>query len=277
MNPEVSVLANSLPRGGPFLLTSALQLLGYQKFLGAEQYHSPAAFNYLEAKKALQGRQTSAAENMIGISPFSPCYLEKSLLQNSLNYLSQNEYIMAHIAYNPALSEAVMNANCRHIVILRDPRSLLLSLLFDTHVMPRFLIEPFTLLSVEQQLDFMLSGGKIPQTEMTLIGFVAMYQSMLQWLHTPHCLVVRFEDLAGSQGGGSQEQQYITLKNMAAFLNMSFDTSIEEKMDQIKDPSIPTFRLDQQKQWENTISPNIIERVLSVCETLVIEAGYCPL
>ncbi|MCB0062125.1 MAG: hypothetical protein KDE19_08425 [Caldilineaceae bacterium] len=42
------VLANSLPCGGPFLLASALDLLGFHKFMGDAS--TPRSLNYRDAK-----------------------------------------------------------------------------------------------------------------------------------------------------------------------------------------------------------------------------------
>lgn len=275
MNPTISVLANSLPRGGPFLLGSALQLIGYQQYTKAEGHAleddtSPAALNYLEAKKALNGRKTQAGEGMIGISPFSPCYLEQSLVQDCLRHLANDEYIPAHIPWSPALLAALEGSSCRHIMIIRDPRSLLLSLLFDTHPMPRFLIEPFAAMSPEAQLEFMLSGGKVPQSEMILKPFADVFHSMQAWQASSNCLTVHFEDLAGPQAGGSRQQQNDALAKIAAFLNLPTRSFSDQQLEAIKDPSIATFQLDQMDRWNKVVSSRIIERVAGMHNTLTL-------
>lgn len=276
MRPEFSVLANSMPRGGPFLLTSALQLLGYRKYAGADRHGTPAAFNYQEAIKALQGRPGQPGEGMVGISPFAPCYVGQARMHEWLSVLAGDEYIMAHLPLSAALPVALQGLNCRHLVIIRDPRSLLLSLLFDTHPMPRFLIEPFAGLPHEQQLNFMLSGGTVPGSEMTLSGFAEVYRSMSAWLDRPDCLVVRFENLIGLNGGGSLERQQTELEKMAAFLELDIDTPIYERLDTIDDTSLTLCRNGYRDNWETVVSNEIIERIAAVCEPLTVEAGYTP-
>lgn len=269
-----SVLANSLPRGGPFLLSSALAVLGYHKYAGATVNKTPAAFNYLEAKKALQGRVAHPGENMIAISPFAPCYVEQDLMHDWLGMLSDEEFMMAHIPYAPALSDAMENLNCRHIAIIRDPRSLLLSLLFDTHPMPRFLIEPFATMSPTEQLEFMLSGGEIPEADMTLQPFAQVYRSMLAWQNSDNCLLVRFEDLVGSPGGGSEERQRQTVEQMAVFLGLPFDGVKDGELAVITDPSVSVFRMDQMSHWTDEVGADVMERVQTACEDLVAEGNY---
>lgn len=277
MKAQYSILANSLPRGGPFLLTSALRLLGYHKYNRAEQCQTPPAFNYLEAKKALQGREVAAGDAHIAISPFAPCYVEASIMRDWLGVLHADEFIMAHIAHTQGLSQALQGLPCRHIAIIRDPRALLLSLLFDTHPMPRFLIQPFAQLSASEQLEFMLQGGEVPHADMVLQPFAQMYRSMLAWQYTSDCLLVYFEDLVGPQGGGSHVQQLCALAEIADFLELEFDDAIAERLAEINDPSIPSFRLDQLAQWEAQLGTEIVERVLVECDALAEEAGYSTL
>lgn len=284
--PTISVLANSLPRGGPFLLGSALHYLGYQKYIKAEDdHHLPAAFNYLEAQKALQHHTPKIGNDLIGISPFAPCYVESPLMADWLSKLQRNEYIPAHIPWSPALPAVTSEMRCRHIVILRDPRSLLLSLLFDTHPMPRFLIEPFAAMSPKEQLNFMLSGGEVPQSKMTLQAFTSVYRSMLKWQEAAGCLVVRYEDLCGPSGGGSHQQQWTVLQQMAAFLELPMlttdDSSTEpmtklvtDRLAMISDPSVATFRTDQAAQWKKSVDERLIEQVIDTCQVLADEAGY---
>lgn len=276
--PTISVLANSLPRGGPFLLGSALQCLGYRKYVKAEgDDTSPAAFNYLEAQKALQKHPPQTGNNLIGISPFAPCYVESPLMADWLSKLHGDEYIPAHIPWSPALPTVISVKPCRHIVIIRDPRSLLLSLLFDTHPMPRFLVKPFVDMSPEVQLEFMLSGGTVPQSNMILQAFTTVYRSMLSWQDTPDCLVVRYEDLCGPQGGGSHQLQWDALQQMASFLDLpklTDDELIADDLAMITDPSVPIFRIDHAVQWKSTVDEQLIDRVISSCQVLACEAGY---
>jgi hypothetical protein len=277
MTPVISVLANSLPRGGPFLLGSALQCLGYRKYVKADTDNSPAAFNYLEARQALQQHPPQTGKDLIGISPFAPCYAEPALMAAWLSGVQRDEYIPAHIPWSPALPAVMPEVNCRHIVILRDPRALLLSLLFDSHPMPRFLIRPFAAMSAEAQLEFMLSGGAVAESEMTLQAFASVYRSMLKWQDCAGCLVVRYEDLSGPQGGGSQQQQWAALQQMAAFLDLPVltrDTSTPARLATITDPSVGVFRTDQAAQWSDTVGEKLVKRVMHGCQALAEEAGY---
>lgn len=276
MPPKLGVIANSMPRGGPFLLTSALQLLGYRKYAGADKFGTPPAFNYQEALKALQGRPGQPGEGMVGVSPFAPCYVEQGRMREWLGVLAGDEYIMAHLPWSAALPAALQGLSCRHLAIIRDPRSLLLSLLFDTHPMPRFLIEPLAGLPHDEQLNFMLAGGTVPGSDMTLTGFAEAYRSMSAWLDNPDCLVVRFENLIGPKGGGSVERQQAELKKMASYLDLDIDVQIYDSLDTIDDASLTVCRNGYKDNWESVVSKEIIERIAADCEPLALEAGYAP-
>ena len=65
------VLPNSLPKGGSSVLTETVEMLGYKKY--TQDQGTPKAFNYNEAKKALNNeRELKDIEKKIAISPFAP-------------------------------------------------------------------------------------------------------------------------------------------------------------------------------------------------------------
>lgn len=267
------VLANSLPRGGPHLLFSAISVLGYPKYAG---YHDfPKAFNYAEAKRVLaKSTPPSASTERIGISPFAPLYADLVSMQQWLEVVPLGHYIPAHIPWVPVLTPILADLDYRQFVIIRDPRALLLSLLFDTHVMPRFLIADFASRSPIEQLEFMMAGGEVFQAAVTLNGFADVYRSMLAWQNEPNCLLVRFEDLVGIRGGGSLEQQRDVIQKMASYLDLPLDDGVYERLGEIEDLSVSMFRIDQIEDWASVVGGEIVARVMAYCEPLCREAGY---
>ena len=120
----------------------------------------------------------------------------------------------------------------------------------------------------------MLSGGEVPQAGLTLQPFADVYRSMLNWQDSPHCLIVRYEDLAGPRGGGSSEQQWQSLQAITDFLGLPLDTQLREQLDTITDPSVPVFRPDQSTNWHSTVDMTLIDRTMSECAELAQAAGY---
>jgi hypothetical protein len=162
----------------------------------------------------------------------------------------------------------------RQVVIVRDPRALLLALICDEQVMPRFLATDFAPLSPLQQMERMWGGGYLPQADVTIQPFAAVYRSLLAWRDQPDTLLIRFEDLIGPSGGGSPVQQQQTLARLATFLGLSADDARMECVEQIADPSAHTFSLAQKALWPAKVASEVIDYVEQCCAPLCREASY---
>jgi len=113
--------------------------------------------------------------------------------------------------------------------IVRDPRDQLISLIFFEHRTGNYVADaPFFLPKrkpalkkedVQNLLDLILLHNYWPYNghHMTLER-----QNTLAYLGE-NALLVRFEDLVGARGGGSEEAQTQTIRQLALFLGMSID------------------------------------------------------
>lgn len=262
------IFANSFPRGGPFLLSSTLELLGHTKYAGGDGV--PSAYNFKQAQAAVAGREIVSADSptAVAIGPFAPVYADASWMQTWLDVLPRNDlYIMGHIPHCAAISTVLSELEYKHVLIIRDPRTLLLALLYDTHVMPRFLIEPFSALTSAEQLDFMWAGGEV--ANVTLRGFAAVYHSMVAWQDDPTCCVVRMEALGGMQGVAQQHQ---TVTQIADYLDLPAPPV--ENLSAIADPTAQSFRTDATARWADYVDHKLIEKVCDLCADLAVNAGY---
>ncbi len=262
------LFANSFPRGGPFLLSSTLEMLGYTKYGGGDGV--PSAYNFKQAQAATMGREVISADSptAVAIGPFAPFYADASWMHAWLDVLPRNDlYIMGHVPHCMAVSTVLNELDYKHVLIIRDPRTLLLALLYDTHVMPRFLIEPFSALTSAEQLTFMWSGGEM--ANVTLRGFAAVYRSMVAWQDDRTCCVVRMEALGGMQGVAQQHQ---TVIQIADYLDLP--TPPVENLSAIKDPTAHSFRTDALEKWEDYVDRELIEKACDLCADLAANAGY---
>jgi hypothetical protein len=247
-------------------------MLGGRKFAGSTSV--PSALNYQEAKRLLQNVQPASAAGMIGVSLFAPIYASAATVQSWLSTVPAGEYIMGHMPWSAPLQSLLSDLRYRHVVILRDPRTLLLALLFDDHVMPRFLSADFASMTPLQQVEQMWLGGHLPLANLSLQPFAAVYRSMLAWLRVPDCLIIRFEDLVGSTWGGRRAAQREALAQLASFLDVPIDEAVLARVDSIDDPSARTFAISQRATWCARVDREIIEYVDRRCEALCHEAAY---
>jgi hypothetical protein len=180
---------------------------------------------------------------------------------------------VAHLLSNIEWISNPVFANYRKILLVRDPRDVIVS--FYHHIMKRKgwpLATKFnrdgrwTQLPFDEQVDKFLAFP-----ENTPIDGI---HSSLILLQDPNIFVVRFEDLVGARGGGSDELQLMTLMNLASFIGQP--KTIEE----IK-AAAPrlfggtwTFRKGQIGEWKNFFKPGHLEILKSLIGREVIELGY---
>jgi Sulfotransferase domain len=278
------VFINSLPKSGTHLLMKAVELFAYQDY--AENPHvltknMPIILSHSQLKKELAkfSLPTVAEAEAICVGALSPLFVAPELFKEWLTDMPEHHYIFRHIPYSPALSPVLAELNYRHLFIIRDPRAVLPSLLafilnpqglMEKH----FLAADFSEMSPPQRLDFILEGGYAPKANVMVRDFAQVYRSMLKWCDDPNCLAVRFEDLIGEQGGGSQDKQRNVVKKIAEYLQQPFNDTIVSGLEKIYNPSALTFRIGNVGSWKSTLSPDIIERLTSYCEPLWQEAGY---
>lgn len=267
------ILANSLPRGGPFLLAGVLELLGYAKYAG-DSAGVPRALNFEEVKNALKTMPTAADAYAIDVSLFAPWAVPQSVLRGWLDSVAPGCYLMAHLAWTSELPPLLADAGYRYLTIIRNPCALFAALLFDEAVMPRFLRPFFSRLSPPQQLDFMWNGGPIREQGLVLKPFEEVYRSMLAWRHAAEGLVVRFEDLAGETESGDSASRWAAVESIAAYLGVPMNEDMAARLHLIDDPSTHAFRIDRPSEWPPTLFPELAERIRTLCEPLCCEAGY---
>lgn len=272
--PKKRIIINSLPKSGTHLLAKIVQLLGYQEhFTNRESVaKTPRFLNYREFKTA--GWEANAHEQQrIGIGVLASFYTNAALLRPWLDSIDSYRYILGHIPYSPLFSSLLNELNYCHFCIIRDPRAVLLSLtsfIQDVRGMPErhFLEEDFKKLTTIQQLNFLMNGGYAPQVGLPIRNFTEVYRSIQAWHDDSHCLMVRFEDLIGPQGGGTAIAQQETIKKIANHLGITLD---HQKSYDSYDRESRTFRIGKIDGWKDSEHHELIAEY---CEKICKIAGY---
>ncbi|MFK5970139.1 MAG: hypothetical protein QM487_08500 [Candidatus Marithrix sp.] len=266
--PQGRVLVNSLPKGGPHLLMSTVEILGYEKYLPKTD-KIPESLSNKNVKNALQNNK-HIDKPEVTITPFAPLYVDKTTIRFWLDSVPDGQYISGHIPWTSALANVIADLDYRQILIIRDPRALIAAIIFDPSVTPRFLTNDFEAMSLSQRLTFMLNGGYAPKAKVTIKSFAEIYRSILAWQNDSNCLLIRFENLVDAPNGGQIEQQVV--KNIASYLNL--DNIPTTRLTEIADPNAKTFKIDQIDKWKSIIESVSLERIMEYCEPLCQEAGY---
>ncbi len=273
------VLINTLPKSGTHLLSKAVEILGYHEHFDDPHApnETPIFLNYREAKTAVARHNTgvSIEDRTIAVGTLVPFQVPLSIFHHWLEVMPLNRYILGHITWNPDLAPLLSELEIAHIAIIRDPRAVVASLLafiLDTRGMPQphFLEADFKLLSNRERLDLLLNGGYAPEANVQIQGFAAVYRAMLAWQNEPDCLLIRFEDLIGSQGGGSEQRQQQTMIKIAQHLGCD----VTSPMPTVYNSTARTFRQGSIDSWKNSLDASTVDYLTDYCEPLCYEAGY---
>ena len=281
------IFINSLPKSGTHLLAKTVELFGYREhFADDATLDNPARvtplfINYREVKEALAREQKQpavSADGAVAVGTLTPVYVAPATFGHWLDALAPGRYLLGHVMYSPALRPLLADLGYRHLFILRDPRAVVVSLLsfiLETRGMPRphFLRDDFREMTLQARLDFILEGGNAPRAGVTTQGFAAVYRALLDWEADPDCLVVRFEDMVGPQGGGSAERQRATIDRIATHLGHRVD-EVADQMAAIFDPTSRTFRAGQINGWQSELDAASLTHLNAYCAPLCQAAGY---
>lgn len=245
-NNGKKVLINSLPKSGTFLLRRALSLL--PNFAPRWSLH--------------------------GLDANNPNLLRK------LRGIRQGQYASAHLYWSQELVDILTSDNIRTIFIIRDLRDVAVSLAFyladpnSQHLLQDYFA---SLESDSKRLTEVILGAKnqlysdCPNPKS--LGEFGM--AFLPWFNEPNCLVVRFEDLIGNSGGGSDQRQNESLQ--AIINHLEIDIS-KEKTSQLAQQlffkNSQTFRKGKIGDWQNWFTLEHKQIFKEFAGEALIELGY---
>lgn len=276
------ILVNSLPKSGTHLLAKAVEVFGYREHfadsggLDAPSRVTPIFLNYREVRDALARDNRTpcrTGEATVEIGSLTPIAVDAATLERWLGAVAEGCYLMGHLPWSESVSPLLARIGYRHLFIIRDPRAVAVSLLdfiLDTRGMPRphFLQEDFREMSPGRRLEFLLAGGQARRAGVETQGLSSIYREMWAWHDDPDCLVVRYEDLVGVEGGGSEERQRAAMARIAAYLGQP------ARQANLYDSKSRTFRQGRIDGWKEALDPESLERLTDYCAPLCRMAGY---
>lgn len=259
---------NSLPKSGTNLLAKCLNLFGYN-----ERGHISAGTVLDNTTMARIRRFTwrPGKENyLLGVN--SPVKARKSAVNRFLDRVKEDQFITAHVGYQPDLLDYAIATGYRPIQVVRDPRAVLASfvpyILFDKH---HFLHDTFQTLSEKERYRITLDG--IEHNGMILRPLKDSCTALDPWLDNAETYRVRFEDIVGSAGGGSDEDQLKIITDLSNLLDMP-ESKINDVAEQLYGPGRHTFRKGKVDSWKDEIPEATIERIANELGDTLLKWGY---
>ncbi len=298
------VVANSIPKSGTHLLDRLLVLLGFGLVdLGGVRPHlleSGERFPLVNQRlKGILGIRKP--EDVMGIGPHlveggrfplarrfmrargekvtvgvvSPQQISRRWLAGRLSRVPEGGFVNAHCVYTPELADLFRQEGMRVVCILRDPRDVAVSQMqYLKQLKNHFAHEDYMALpSDRERLMVSIRGGELGGRELQPLE--RRYRRFLDWEREGDAVMVKFEELVGPKGGGSEEAQRLAVGRVAAHLGVPAD---ERKIGQVGENLFGvgrTFRRGQIGGWREEFGAEH-ERALGegALGQLLAELGY---
>ena len=134
-----------------------------------------------------------------------------------------------------------------------------------------FLNGLFKSLSFDDRYRAVLDG--VTENNLTQRSLQSCCEALDPWLNTNGVLVVKFEDIVGNQGGGSNEQRIKVLEQVADALNLNRE-SIPQVAESLYGPGRHTFRKGKIDSWKEEIPSSVLDRISSEMSVILDKWGY---
>lgn len=170
-------------------------------------------------------------------------------LEGIANRARPGQVFMSHLRCSQDYIDLLSASRLRPVLMVRDPRDILVSEMFfirreTEHRHHKVLAE---ISDIDACLRLVIQGNSnsgFPSARERLLRFVNWKDSGFH--------VVHFEHLVGARGGGDDEQQRQTVRDLYAYLQAPIDeTGLQGIMDSCFSSASPTFRSGQIGSWRN--------------------------
>lgn len=260
-NPEPRVLLNGMAKTGTHLLSSLLKNLPRMMFSG--RHYSLAEFS------------RSSDKMRIGEVPED---VDWERLRKTMATVNNGQFMTSHFPGLQEIFEILQELNFRTVVIVRDPRDVVVSSAFfitklhrhDLH--ERFNIE---MDNMSARLMSCIQGLPADHNGLGMESIGHRVSKYLGWQYAPDSYVCRFEDLAGSHGGGSDQRQVSEVRAITEQVGRPLNAE-EAKRVAHKTWSVtsPTFRKGTIGDWRTHFEPEHKAAFKKLAGHALIELGY---
>ena len=262
------VVANSIPKSGTHLLDRLLVLLGFEMIEGGIRPHLVSG-RYGPVRRLLRGRGEK-----VTIGVVSPQQVSRRWLARRLSGIPEGGFINAHCLHSPELADLFRREGMKIVCILRDPRDVAVSQMH--HIKQRkqhFAHEGYMALpSDRERLMVSIRGGELGGRE--LQSLERRYRQFLDWERDGGAVMVRFEDLVGPEGGGSEEAQRLAVGRVAGHLGVPVEERTIDLVGKNLFGAGRTFRRGQIGGWREEFSAEHERALEETAGPLLVELGY---
>lgn len=203
---------------------------------------------------------------------------DRAVIERFLRRTGKGRFMAAHLYWSDECARLFEEKGVRHILMIRDPRDVIVSSIF-------FFLkrkDPFwhPPLSSEKNMDARVrlcitgaDGGGVGGARVPSIA--NRYACYTPWMERDDCLVVRFEDMIGPNGGGDAEIQRRDIRRIAGHVGQSLtDEMIERVAQGTFSTKTVTFRKGVIGNWREHFSPENERLFAELHGDLMKRIGY---
>jgi sulfotransferase 6B1 len=195
-----------------------------------------------------------------------------------LRRLRDSRYVGGHLICEPEIEAMVRERNIRMVTILRDPRAVIVS---GAHYVmdAKQLKDRDEALELFPDRDSMLRalvfGYAEPGEKFYFPEIGERFRAYASWADSSVGLTVRFEDLIGGRGGGSDDEQVEQVARIVKFLGYGDGaesaTAIAERLFSEK---VITFRAGTIDSWRQDLPADLAREIEERCADPMARLGY---
>ena len=259
---------NSLPKSGTNLVAKLAELLGY-KYNKVGIAATLLLGKYFFIRQLIRGDIFDRNPIIIGLD--LPVAVSEKWIKKKFNNLPNKEFISGHANYSDHLYYILQQEKIKTIQVIRDPRDVLLSYVHYVAKTPsHFIYEFYQAKSFDERLKFTLEGGMA--NDLYMESFREMLKKVDGWFNKDKVMIVKFEDIIGKNGGGSEKKQADAIGQIIEFLNVKND-DIKSVSNQLFGGT-HTFRKGQIGSWKDELTDEQIKLVRKHLDDIVVTWGY---
>lgn len=264
--PPPRVILLGPPKTGTHLLSDCLSLMPKMMFSGR---------HFALAEFFARGEPQDVVFDLSKPPPA----LDEPRLRGFLGRCPQGMLVTAHARFHPVLRDLVKELRFEQILLLRDPRDVVVSSMFFTKREPwlrqhKYYVE--TLKSDEERIMATIRGFKGDAADgYSRASIGEVFEGYMPWLDDPSTLVVRFEDLVGPRGGGTGEKQLDEIRRIGGFVGRPLSREQAQHIaGKMYSKGSLTYRKGAAGDWRNHFTEDHRRAFKDAAGDVLIKLGY---
>jgi hypothetical protein len=198
--------------------------------------------------------------------------------------LKNGQVAVAHLRYSSNIAAHLQNSGICHLLMFRDLRDVIVSAAHYIGSMDKSHVgyEAMCNLPMRDRISLLLGDcdnkllkNKDEQIRDKLFDFPEEVRSFMDWLPSENILVVKYENLIGSEGGGTSDAQVTELARIVDYIGWKAnENELFEIGEKIYYTKSKTFRKSGQGGWKNYFTKYHKSRFKALLGNELVSLGY---